>query len=172
MDYCGLEQIQASQQQENELNNRFIISAADLWGEKRALRELRGVQGGRVESKEEERRKDEGEDDTRQSCYLSFYSHLPAEGPEQRRRAGQERAWIPVCVSHLASGSNEVLSCQTGPGSVAQAYPWPPLQHLWDNSQALTNVTFYKVQMYLALLPENKFSSSVSWLQRPWNTFY
>lgn len=35
MDYCGLDQIQTSQQQENELNNRFIISAADLWGEKK-----------------------------------------------------------------------------------------------------------------------------------------
>lgn len=33
MDYCGLDQIQTSQQQENELNNRFIISAGDLWGE-------------------------------------------------------------------------------------------------------------------------------------------
>lgn len=81
-----------------------------------------------------ERGEGRGERGGRRKRYLSSDSHLPAEGPEQKRPAGQEPAEIAVYGSHWASGSYGAPWYQMGPGSGAQASPSPPLPGLGHKS--------------------------------------
>lgn len=161
MDYCGLEKIQTSQQQENELNNRFIISAADLWGEKRKAEraESSTVRQRRKQQRGEEERWG-GEDGT--SWAVTWVSAVIFVLRDLNREGQQVRSehWFRLANLIKPPAQMKFFGVRWALDQWHKLILGPLSNTYEIRVKRLANVTFYKVQMHSALTSKNK----VGWI--------